>query len=132
MDTTIADQAKMFAAIMRGEGLSERSRDALTAPQIAIATASQFPTLRPSADPRGPAIGLSAGLGLIVFDDAAGRMFMKGGHNDWTGNMAVCQEARRRCVVLLANSVRAEKIYPALVEFILGPTATPWWWEYGL
>ena len=132
MDTTIADQARMFAAIMRGEGLSSRSREALTTPQIAITTASQFPTLRPSSDRRGPAIGLSAGLGLIVFDDASGRMFMKGGHNDWTGNMAVCQEARQRCVVLLANSVRAEKIYPALVEFILGPTKTPWWWEYGL
>jgi len=76
------------------------------------------------------AIKLSAGLGLVTFSDASWQMFFKGGHNDWTGNMAVCHEARRRCVVLLANSVRAELIYPAMVGFILGETAMPWSWEY--
>jgi len=45
--------------------------------------------------------------------------------------MAVCQEAHRRCVVLLANSVRAELVYPELVEFVLAGPAVPWWWEYG-
>ena len=42
----------------------------------------------------------------------------------------MCREARQRCVVLLANSVRAELIYPEMVGFILGDTAMPWWWEY--
>jgi CubicO group peptidase (beta-lactamase class C family) len=130
MDTTIADQARMWAGIVKGDALSTASRAELTKPQFAINSAHQFPTLRTDTDARGPTINLSAGLGLVTFSDTAGQMIFKGGHNDWTGNMAVCQETRRRCVVLLANSVRAEIIYPAMVGFILGETAMPWWWEY--
>ncbi len=130
MDTTIADQALLWAAILRGEGLSAASRAELVRPQLDIASAHQFPTLAPDTDPRGPAIGLAAGLGLVTFTDGSGPMWFKGGHNDWTGNMLVCRETDRRAVVLLANSVRAELIYPEMVRFILGETSMPWWWEY--
>jgi CubicO group peptidase (beta-lactamase class C family) len=130
MDTTIADQARMWAGIVSGEGLSAASRAELTRPQLAIRSAHQFPTLLDWTDPRNGEVNLSAGLGLVTFTDATGPMFFKGGHNDWTGNQVVCQEACRRCVVLLANSVRAELIYPELVRFVLGDTNMPWWWEY--
>lgn len=130
MDTTIADQARLWAGIVRGEGLSAGSREELTRAQFPILSAHQFPTLEPGGDPRGPAIGLSAGVGVVTFNDASGPIFFKGGHNDWTGNMVICQEARQRCVVFLANSVRAEHIYPELAAFILGETTMPWWWEY--
>jgi hypothetical protein len=33
-------------------------------------------------------------------------------------------------LVLLSNSVRAERIYPALARFVLGETSMPFWWEY--
>ncbi len=130
MDTTIADQARMWAGIVRGEGLTRASRAELTRPQFPVQSAHQFPSFRPDRDPRGPAINLSAGLGMITFADASGLMWFKGGHNDFTGNMVVCQDARQRCVVLLANSVRAELIYPEMVRFVLGETDMPWWWEY--
>ncbi len=132
MDTTIADQARLWAAIMRGDGLSRASRKELVRPQRPITSKRQFPTLRDWQDQRGPAISLSAGLGLVTYkDERAGLSWFKGGHNDWTGNQVVCQEARRRCVVLLSNSVRAERIYPRIVKLVLGDTETPWWWEYG-
>lgn len=131
MDTTIADQAKMWAGMIRGEGLSAKARAEFVRPQLPILSAHQFPTLRDWTDARGPAINLAAGLGLVTFEDPArGRMWFKGGHNDWTGNMAICEEERRRCLVMLANSVRAELIYPELARFVLGDTAVPWWWEY--
>ncbi len=130
MDTTIADQALMWAGIVRGDGLSPASRAELVRPQFPVQSAHQFPSFRPETDPRGREINLSAGLGMITFNDTSGLMWFKGGHNDFTGNMLICQEARRRCVVFLANSVRAERIYPELARFILGDTAMPWWWEY--
>ncbi len=130
MDTSIADQARLWAGVMRGDGLSAESRAELVRPQFPIMGAHQFPTLVPEGDPRGPAINLSAGLGMVTFADASGPMWFKGGHNDFTGNMVICQEARRRCVVFLGNSVRAELIYPELTRFILGETSMPWWWEY--
>jgi CubicO group peptidase (beta-lactamase class C family) len=130
MDTTIEDQARMWAGILRGDGLSEASRAELVRPQLQIFSAHQFPTLVRDTDSRAKKIGLAAGLGLVTFGEGPGKAWFKGGHNDWTGNMAICQEARRRCIVLLANSVRAELIYPELVEFVLPRTGMPWWWEY--
>jgi CubicO group peptidase (beta-lactamase class C family) len=130
MDTTIADQARLWAGMVRGEGLSPAARAELVRPQLAIRSAHQFPTLDDTTDPRAAAAGLAAGLGVVRVNDRNGTLWFKGGHNDWTGNMAVCQETRRRCVVFLGNSVRAELIYPELLRFILGETAMPWWWEY--
>jgi CubicO group peptidase (beta-lactamase class C family) len=132
MDTTIADQARLWAGIVRGDGLSQASRAELVKPQLEVRSASQFPTLSRDTDSRAAEIGLAAGLGLVTFGRGANRTWFKGGHNDWTGNMVVCRELSRRCVVLLSNSVRAETIYPSLISFVLGGTGMPWWWEYSL
>lgn len=131
MDTTIADQARLWTGILAGDGLSAASRRELVRPHLPIRIAGQFPSLRSDTDPRGAEIGLAAGLGLVTFQSPKGLAWFKGGHNDWTGNMVLCLEIERRCVVLLANSVRAERIFPAIVEFVLGDTGAPWWWEYG-
>ena len=131
MDTTPADMARFAAAYVRGDGLSRRARAELTRPQLVITTARQFPTLQPvvPADRRWP--GLAAGLGVEVFQGPQGQGFLKGGHNEWTGNMWVCLERNRRCVLILANDVRAESAFPQLVEFVLGETGAPWRFKYG-
>ncbi|TDR43050.1 CubicO group peptidase (beta-lactamase class C family) [Tahibacter aquaticus] len=131
MDTTIADFANFAAAYVRGDGLSTRSRAELVKPQLPITTASQFPTLQAELPLAQRYPQLAAGLGVVVFDGPQGRGFMKGGHNDSTGNTLVCLEQRRRCVAILANDVRAEAAFPALVHFVLGETGAPWRWEYG-
>jgi hypothetical protein len=131
MDTTIADQARLWAGIVRGDGLSEASRAELVRPQVPITSRHQFPTLATEIEPRNAEIGLAAGLGLVTFRDPSGPAWFKGGHNDWTGNMVICLESGKRCAVLLANDVRAERIYPEIVGRILGETKMPWTWEYG-
>ena len=131
MDTSIADQARLWAGIVRGDGLSKTSRAELVRAQVPIAVARQFPTLSDKTDARNAAIALAAGLGVVTFQDATGPAWFKGGHNDSTGNMVVCLETKQRCVVMLANDVRAEKIYPELLRALLGPNAMPWYWEYG-
>ena len=70
-------------------------------------------------------------MGVIAFHGLQGAGFFKGGHNDFTGNTWVCLEAGQRCVVILANDVRAEPAFAALVAAILGDTGVPWAWEYG-
>lgn len=130
MDTTIADQARLWSGIMRGVGLSAGSRAEMIRPQVPITSAHQFPTLRTDVEPRNAELGLAAGLGLVTFTDTTGPAWFKGGHNDSTGNMVVCLETGKRCVVMLANDVRAEKIYPEVVRVVLGETKMPWRWEY--
>lgn len=131
MDTTIADFARFAAALARGDGLSAAWRADMTRPQGPIAGATQFPTLAAPAAPSQRRADLAAGLGVVLFEGPQGPGFFKGGHNDSTGNTWVCVEKRRSCVVLLANDVRAEALFPGLVHFILGTTGTPWDWEYG-
>jgi CubicO group peptidase (beta-lactamase class C family) len=130
MDTSISDQARLWAGILRGDGLSAASRAELIRPQAPILSAHQFPTLTHDIDPRNAEIELAAGLGVVTFRDTSGPAWFKGGHNDTTGNMVVCLEHEKRCVVLLANDVRAERIYPELARVILGDTRMPWTWEY--
>lgn len=131
MDTTIADFARFAAGFVRGEGLSRAARAEMRRPQRAITTATQFPTLQDELPAGQRRNDLSAGLGVVTFSGPQGRGFFKGGHNDTTGNMWVCLERGRRCVVLLANDVRAEAAFPGLVRLILGETGMPWSWEYG-
>ncbi len=130
MDTSINDQSKMWAGIVGGIGLSPQNRRSMWQPQIAIKNAHQFPSLDPSENKSNRKIKLSSGLGVINFRDFGENAFFKGGHNDFTGNFAICWETQKRCIVMMSNDVRAEKIYPSLVKEIVGATQMPWQWEY--
>lgn len=66
----------------------------------------------------------------MTYDGRQELTWSKGGHNSWTANMVICQETKKRCLVMLANSVRAELIYPEITEWVLQETESPWWWEY--
>jgi CubicO group peptidase (beta-lactamase class C family) len=128
MDTTIADQARLWAGIVRGDGLSPASRAAMVQGWLPIVSQHQFPTLDEgtAAWPQQ----LAAGLGVVTFRDRSGPAWFKGGHNDVTANMVICLDTGRRCVVMLSNDVRAERIYPEIARRVLGETDMPWAWEY--
>ena len=130
MDTSIADQAQLWSAIVRGEGLDTASRIEMVRPQLAITSPYQFPTLTTEIKSSNKEINLSSGLGLVTFQDSNGLAWFKGGHNPWTGNLVICLENKKKCVVMLSNDVRAERIYPDLARIILGDIKMPWSWEY--
>ena len=119
MDTTIEDYAKFLAGFLRGEGLSGKAKAEMLQPQIAIRSAHQFPTLEQAENSEADArIGLSAGLGCVLFRGPFGPVFYKGGHNEWTDNIALGIPAKKRGLLLMSNSILAETIYPALVTFL--------------
>jgi CubicO group peptidase (beta-lactamase class C family) len=130
MDTTPADMARFAAAMVRGEGLSRRMRRTLAQGTLPITTAAQFPTLAPELPPGQRMRNVAAAAGVVAFSGPQGRGFYKGGHDDRTGNSLVCLERGRRCVLLMANDVRAEAAFPALVRTVLGETGVPYRWEY--
>lgn len=129
MDTTIADMAKMSAFMVRKAGLPRKWRSHYPAGTLAITTRQQFPTLLPDA-PEADRPKAAAGLGVITFTGPQGAGWFKGGHNDTTANTLVCLNKGRRCVVILANDVRAEAAFPRLVRAALGETGVPYRWEY--
>lgn len=129
MDTTIADMAKIAAAMVRGYGLPASWRKAFARGTLPITTKQQFPTLLPEA-PQAERPAAAAALGVIAFEGPQGRGWYKGGHDDITANTLVCIERKRRCVLILSNDVRAEPAFPALVRAALGETGVPYRWEY--
>ncbi len=131
LDTSISDFAKFASAYVRGDGLSKMGREEMTASQMPIRTLSQFPPLQNDAPAASQFANLAAGLGVVTFAGPQGRGFFKGGHNDSTGNMWVCVERKKRCVIIMANDVRAEAMFPDIVKAVLGETGMPWAWEYG-
>jgi CubicO group peptidase (beta-lactamase class C family) len=129
MDTSITDMAKMTAAMVRGWGLSPKMRREFARGTLTITTRSQFPSFQAEAA-EAQWSGAKAAMGVIAFTGPQGPGFFKGGHNDSTANTMVCLERRQRCVLIMANDVRAETRFPKLVETLLGPTGAPWRWEY--
>jgi CubicO group peptidase (beta-lactamase class C family) len=132
MDTTIQDQARMWRAMFAGEGLSRRARAEWVSAQFPIRTRQKFPTIQffSTTDTRGEASNLSASLVGETWNGPNDRYFSKGGHNDWTGNLVICAERQQRCLIMFGNSVRAEVIYPEIVEMVFGETHFPFWWIY--
>jgi CubicO group peptidase (beta-lactamase class C family) len=131
MNTTITDLSAFTAALVRGDGLSAASRAEMTKPGLHITTASLFPLFLPDAPASEQRKDLYSGLGVVVFDGPQGHGFYKGGHDGQTANTLVCVEKSQRCVLILANDVRAEAGFAQLVRFILGDTGVPYDWEYG-
>jgi CubicO group peptidase (beta-lactamase class C family) len=131
MDISIADMAKLAAALVRGDGLSPAAYRDFIRPQLHITSKSQFPVLQAPLPQGEQHADLYAGLGMEVFKGTQGPGFFKGGHNDSTGNMLTCMEAGRRCVVILGNDLRAEAAIPWLTDFLLGEAENPWDWKYG-
>lgn len=132
MDTTIADQARLWRAIVSCRGLSEAACTEFFAPQMEITTASQFPNFQKELPPGERHPNLFAGLGLIVTEGPQGKVVFKGGHDEHTGNMAVCLVEKAECVVILSNDVRSEPGFAKIVEAALGDTGVPWRWEYNM
>ncbi len=129
LDTTITDLARFAAAFVRGDGLSAASRAEIVRSQQPVFGASQFPVLAPDPpQPRWP--GLGTGLAVMRFEGPQGSGFFRGGHNDSTGNLWVCLERGRRCVLMMSNDVRAEAFYREIATLVLGETGLPWGWLY--
>ena len=132
MDTTIADQARMWRGMFAGVGLSPAARAEWTRAQYPIRTQQKFPTIQffDSTDTRSEASDLSTSLVGETWIGPDDRYFSKGGHNDWTGNLVICAQRQQRCLIMFGNSVRAEVIYPEIVEMVMGETDFPFWWIY--
>jgi CubicO group peptidase (beta-lactamase class C family) len=127
MDTTLADMGRFIAAVARGEGLSVSAHAEMVKLQIAIDSPRQFPTLLEERTDRWQSIRLGYGLGWGVFETPFGPAFFKEGHDDGTANYALC--VGRDCILMLSNSVRAERIFATLVEALFGKVGLPAEWE---
>jgi CubicO group peptidase (beta-lactamase class C family) len=129
LDTTLADWSAFLAAVARGDGLSAKAQAEMVRRQIEIDSETQFPTLGDARTDRWKSIGLGYGLGWGVFDTRYGHAFFKEGHDEGTANYALCIAEKRACILMLSNSVRAERLFATLVRDLFGDVPLPYQWE---
>jgi CubicO group peptidase (beta-lactamase class C family) len=129
MDTTARDWSRFLASVVNGDGLSGRAKAEMIRQQIPIDSVSEFPTLSTQTTDANKSIRLGYGIGWGVYDTPYGHAFFKEGYDDGTRNYALCIQPRRACVLLLSNSARADGIFKALVEELMGDVSLPWRWE---
>src|SRR5581483_6646479 len=97
--------------------------------QVTIDSVAEFPTLSTDTTDAYTSIRLGYGLGWGVFETPYGHAFFKEGHDDGTANYALCLDKQRDCILILSNSVRAERIIATLVDRLLGKVELPAAWE---
>jgi CubicO group peptidase (beta-lactamase class C family) len=128
METTIADYTRFLAAVLRGDGLSAKSKQEMLTPQIAIYSKHQFPSLDTATTTANQRIGLYYGLGWGLFMTPFGKAFFKEGHDDGWEHFGLCLPDRNAAVVVMTNSSNGERIFKELFEGLSGVTI-PWEWE---
>ncbi|MBE0664219.1 MAG: serine hydrolase [Candidatus Aminicenantes bacterium] len=129
LQTSISDYAKFIAAVMQGKGLKKSSRQMMLAPQIAIRSRHQFPSLAEEVTDQNDSIALSYGLGWGLFKCQYGRAFFKEGHGEGWQNYNVNFPDRKISIIIMTNSDNGEKIFKDVLEKTIGDTFTPWEWE---
>ncbi len=130
MDTTLNDLSNWIAAFMHGKLLSGKARTELWSADMPITSPRQFPTLNNAIEPRNETVRLAAGIGVETWRGPQGRGFLKGGHNEKTDNMMVCLIDADKCVLLLSNTAKGDRVFPQIIRMILGDTGFPWHWKY--
>lgn len=131
MDTTLDDFSRFVAAVVRGDGLSRSARRELVSEQILIAQARQFPSDDPTnaVGDANSRIRLAYGLGWGRWRSRFGTAWFKEGNGSGATNYVVCLERGRRCMVVLTNSARGQKMFCALTAALLGPVEMPCDWN---
>jgi CubicO group peptidase (beta-lactamase class C family) len=128
LETTIADYTRFIAAVMRGDGLSAKSKQEMLTPQIVIYSKHQFPSLDTAMTTANQKISLGYGLGWGIFVSIWGKAFFKEGHDDGWEHFALCLPDRNAAIVVMTNSSNGERIFKELFEGLSGVTI-PWEWE---
>ncbi|MGE7136437.1 serine hydrolase domain-containing protein [Luteibacter sp. NPDC031894] len=129
MDTTIADYARLLAAMSRGEGLQPATYATWLKPVVRIRSVRQFPTIGLADSKDNDSISLGYAMGVGTFESPRGPAFFKEGHDDGTNNLFVCLERSKTCVLMMSNSSNGESIFAYLLDDILGKTCFPWYWS---
>jgi CubicO group peptidase (beta-lactamase class C family) len=129
LETTPDDLARFFAAVLRGEGLSDPSWREMFRPQVRIRSAAQFGPGASVETDRWDEIELSYGLGWGLIETPHGWAPFKEGHGDGFQHYAVLFPDRDLGVMLLSNSDHGESAFDHLLRLTIADPYTPLEWE---
>jgi len=128
MQTTLRDYAAFLSAVMCRKALGAVTTGKMFAPQIAIHSAHQFPSLATGTTAANDGIRLRYGLGWGLYSSPYGKAFFKEGHDEGWRHLALCF-SNGSGILVMTNSSNGEGIFKPLLDSILGKTSFPFEWE---
>ena len=129
LETTTDDYAKFMRAVLRREGLSEKSWNEIFKPQVRIRSKTQVgPGAWETTSAYDP-IELSYGLGWGLQRTPYGWGAFKEGHGDGFQHYSIVYPAKKLGVLLMSNSDNAESVFGHLLTVTIADTFTPLEWE---
>lgn len=130
--TTPSDLTRFVLGVLGDAHLSPQARAEMFKPQIRVRSMSQFSTSPTEATTRDNKIRLSRALGWGVLWSPYGPTFFADGRDDGWSAYTVAFDDAKTAVVFISNSVNAEKIFPELLDTLIGDSYTPSaWLGYG-
>lgn len=129
MSTTLDDFTRFYTALISHKGLSKRNFNLMTTRQIRIKSKKQFGTQAQIESMDNDNIMLGYGLGVGTFTTPYGRAFFKEGHDEGWGHYSICFPDKKIALVIMTNNDNGESIFKELLEYAIGDTFTPWYWE---
>jgi CubicO group peptidase (beta-lactamase class C family) len=129
LETTTEDYARFMEAVLRREGLRERSWNEMFRPQVRIRFRTQFGPGATEETDANDGIELSYGLGWGLLHTPHGWGAFKEGHGDGFQHYAIVFPEKKCGVLLMSNSDNAESIFHHLLDVTIADTYTPLEWE---
>jgi serine-type D-Ala-D-Ala carboxypeptidase/endopeptidase len=129
LETTTGDYARFMEAVLRRDGLSERSWNEILRPQVRIRFRTQFGPGATDETDANDDIELSYGLGWGLLRTPHGWGAFKEGHGDGFQHYAIVFPEKKCGVLLMSNSDNAESIFDHLLAATMADTYTPLEWE---
>jgi D-alanyl-D-alanine-carboxypeptidase/D-alanyl-D-alanine-endopeptidase len=129
LETTLDDYSTFLAAVFQNKILKPETRARMFSAQIRIRSIQQFGPLRFRDSTENDAIQLGYGLGWGVLQSPYGRGAFKEGHGDGFQHYTILFPEQGTGILILTNSDNGESIFKELLQYLIGDTFTPWYWE---
>jgi len=129
LETTTEDYARFMEAVLRRDGLSERSWNEMFRPQVRIRFRTQFGPGASEETDANDDIELSYGLGWGLLRTPYGWGAFKEGHGVGFQHYAIVFPEKKCGALLMSNSDNAELIFDHVLAVTIADTYTPLEWE---
>ncbi|HWJ90517.1 MAG TPA: serine hydrolase domain-containing protein [Flavisolibacter sp.] len=129
LETTLDDYSAFLSAVLQNRILKPETTARMFSAQIRIRSIQQFGPLRFRDSTENDAIQLGYGLGWGVLQSPYGRGAFKEGHGDGFQHYTVLFPDQGTGILIMTNSDNGESIFKNLLEYLIGDTFTPWYWE---
>jgi serine-type D-Ala-D-Ala carboxypeptidase/endopeptidase len=129
LETTLDDYTAFTGAVLKNTILKPETTTKMFSTQIRIRSIQQFTELSLRDSTANDGIELGYGLGWGLLKSPYGIAAFKEGHGDGFQHYSILFPEKGTGIIIMTNSDNGESIFKELLEYSIGDTYTPWYWQ---